>query len=61
MPLEMPAVPDCRDQLDLPFLQLAAVSEADYLVTGDRDLLSLKATFEIPVVKVEDFLKIVEE
>lgn len=55
---ELPAVPDCRDPLDVPFLQLAVVGRADYLVTGDRDLLSIKAAFAIPIVNVEQFLKI---
>ncbi|MBW4461931.1 MAG: putative toxin-antitoxin system toxin component, PIN family [Nodosilinea sp. WJT8-NPBG4] len=58
MPLELPAVPDCRDPLDVPFLQLALVGRANYLVTGDRDLLSLTALFEIPIVKAEQFLAI---
>jgi putative PIN family toxin of toxin-antitoxin system len=60
MPPELPAVPDCRDPLDVPFLQLAVVGQANNLVTGDRDLLSLKADFEIPIVNAEQFLKIVE-
>jgi putative PIN family toxin of toxin-antitoxin system len=55
-PLE---VPNCRDPFDVPFLQLALVGRADYLVTGDRDLLSLKADFEIPIVNTEQFLKLV--
>jgi uncharacterized protein len=41
MPEPLPAVPDCRDPLDLPFLQLAAAGSAAALVTGDADLLSL--------------------
>ena len=35
------AIPECRDPSDLPFLQLAVGSKADYLVTGDPDLLEL--------------------
>ncbi|MBD2113071.1 MULTISPECIES: putative toxin-antitoxin system toxin component, PIN family [Cyanophyceae] len=58
MQLELPAVPDCRDLFDVPFLQLALVGQADYLVTGDRDLLSLTALFEIPIVNAEQFLAI---
>jgi uncharacterized protein len=58
MPTEPLEVPDCRDPFDVPFLQLALVGQADYLVTGDRDLLSLKAAFAIPIVNVEQFLKI---
>lgn len=61
VPLELPAVLECRDPLDLPFLQLATVGRADYLVTGDRDLLSLKAVFEVPIVKVEAFLQILKQ
>ncbi|HSM81192.1 MAG TPA: putative toxin-antitoxin system toxin component, PIN family [Nodosilinea sp.] len=55
---ELPAVPDCRDPLDVPFLQLALAGRADYLVTGDRDLLSLKTVFTIPIVNAEQFLAI---
>jgi len=36
-----PAVPQCRDPHDLPFLHLAAAGRADALVTGDGDLLAL--------------------
>jgi uncharacterized protein len=41
IPWPLPAVPDCRDALDLPFLHLAAAGRASALVTGDADLLSL--------------------
>lgn len=58
MPLELPAVPDCRDPFDVPFLQLALVGRANYLVTGDRDLLTVTALFEIPIVNAEQFLVI---
>lgn len=33
----------CRDADDLPILGTAAAGKADVLVTGDRDLLTLKA------------------
>lgn len=56
IPPELPEVPECRDPFDVPFLQLALIGRADYLVTGDRDLLSLKDSFEIAIVKVEPFL-----
>lgn len=36
-----PAVPACRDLLDLPFLHLAVAGRARVLVSGDRDLLVL--------------------
>lgn len=40
IPEPPPAVPDCRDCNDLPFLHLAA-ARADALVSGDADLLAL--------------------
>jgi len=45
-----PAVPECRDPFDRPFLELAAVSRADALVTGDGDLLALAGAFSIPIL-----------
>jgi len=41
MPAEAPRVPPCRDPFDVPFLELAVAGKAEYLVTGDRDLLGL--------------------
>jgi uncharacterized protein len=35
-------VPECRDPDDRKFLELAIAGKADYLVTGDDDLLSVK-------------------
>lgn len=43
VPQPPPAVPDCRDPHDLPFLHLAAAGRARWLVTGDADLLALAA------------------
>ena len=37
------------------FLELAAASEADALVTGDADLLVLGEQFHIPIMKPADF------
>ncbi len=56
MPVKLPTVPSCRDPLDEPFLHLALVGKADYLVTGDRDLLSLVDSFACPIVTAEQFL-----
>ncbi len=55
MPDLLPATPECRDPFDVPFLVLALVGEADYLVTGDRDLLVLKDDFSCPIVTADDF------
>jgi len=47
---EPPVVPDCRDPDDRPFLELALVAGADFLVTGDADLLVLAPQFAIPII-----------
>lgn len=57
MPAQPPATPDCRDKFDLPFLQLAVVGKADYLVTGDQDLLILAGQFVCPIITADQFLK----
>ena len=43
-------VPDCRDPLDRPFLELALTARADALITGDKDLLDLSETFGVPIL-----------
>jgi putative PIN family toxin of toxin-antitoxin system len=55
MPEQLPLIPKCRDRFDEVFLMLAVVGNADYLVTGDRDLLCLADTFTCPIVTVEQF------
>ena len=47
---EPPAVPDCRDPFDRPFLELALAGQADALVTGDGDLLALARIFSVPII-----------
>lgn len=56
MPVKLPRTPPCRDPFDLSFLQLAVVSKANFLVTGDRDLLSIKSRLLCPIVSLEAFL-----
>lgn len=56
MPSKPPTVPACRDPFDVPFLELAIAGDADYLVTGDGDLLSLGKRFPAAIVKVDAFL-----
>jgi uncharacterized protein len=55
MPDVLPIIPECRDPLDAPFLVLALVGRADYLVTGDRDLLCLADQFSCPIIKADQF------
>ena len=50
MPDPPPAVPECRDPSDAPFLELAAAGQADFLVTGDNDLLAIAPHFPIPII-----------
>ena len=56
MPAKPPKTPPCRDAFDVPFLQLAVVGNADYIVTGDRDLLSIKRCASSEIVTAEAFL-----
>ena len=56
IPNPPPATPNCRDPYDQPFLQLAVAGKADYLVSGDKDLLSLRDQFVCPIVTAEHFL-----
>jgi predicted nucleic acid-binding protein len=56
MPARPPKTPPCRDLFDVPFLQLAIAGKADYLVTGDRDLLTLAGGFYCPIVTADQFL-----
>jgi putative PIN family toxin of toxin-antitoxin system len=58
LPEQLPTIPECRDPFDVPFLVLALVGNADYLVTGDRDLLCLVDSFACPIVTVEQFFTI---
>ncbi|MCU0703671.1 MAG: putative toxin-antitoxin system toxin component, PIN family [Fimbriiglobus sp.] len=50
----------CRDPNDDMFLEVAVNGAADYLVSGDADLLALHPFRGIPVVSPADFLAAVE-
>ena len=54
-----PKVPDCRDPLDVPFMQLAVAGKANVLVSGDCDLLALAEAFEkasgCPILSLDAF------
>jgi putative PIN family toxin of toxin-antitoxin system len=45
----------CRDQGDLPILGLAVAAGADYIVSGDKDLLVLKHHGNIPICSPREF------
>jgi len=57
----LPAVPNCRDPKDMPFLWLARAGNADFLVTGDQDLLVLVEDFPVPILKPEMFEQELEQ
>ena len=54
-----PVVPECRDAMDLPFMQLAVAGQAQVLVSGDRGLLAIAAEFEqasaCPILSLDVF------
>lgn len=45
-----------RDRNDVIFLNLAKVSEAHYIITGDKDLLILKTFGKTKIVTPEEFI-----
>ena len=56
VPVPPPPTPSCRDPFDIPFLTLAIAGHADFLVTGDLDLLSLSTEFSCPIIRASEFL-----
>ena len=50
----------CRDDKDNKLLECAILAKADYLVSGDEDLLVLKKYEKIKVVKSSEILSISE-
>jgi uncharacterized protein len=47
----------CRDEKDNFLLALAIDGKADFLLTGDKDLLELKAIGETQIMAISDYLK----
>lgn len=45
-----PQLPPCRDKHDRVFLELAAVGAAEWLITGDQDLLSLSGQVGFQII-----------
>jgi len=50
-----------RDPDDNMVLECAIEGKAQYIVTGDKDLLVLKTFREIQIVRASDFLKVPEK
>jgi len=51
---------ECRDPDDIKILGLAVATKAEYIVTGDKDLLILKSFQGIPVINPRSFSDILE-
>jgi len=51
----------CRDKGDLHVLGLAQHASADYIITGDKDLLSLVSYGNTNIVTPREFWKVVRE
>jgi predicted nucleic acid-binding protein len=51
-------ITDCRDPKDNKFLELAIDGNADYIITGDPDLLILHSYRGISIVTPSQFLSI---
>lgn len=56
MPATLSETPACRDPFDVAFLQLAVVGKARFLVSGDKDLLSLADCSPCPIITAEQLL-----
>ena len=48
----------CRDKKDDFLLSLAIDSEADYLITGDNDLLEIHHIKKTKIIKINDFFNL---
>lgn len=48
----------CRDPKDDKFLNLASDGDADYIVTGDKDLLVMKTYGDVRILSAQDFLSL---
>ena len=48
----------CSDKDDIKFLECALSGKADFIVSGDKDLLSVKKFKELKILKPSDFKKL---
>jgi putative PIN family toxin of toxin-antitoxin system len=51
------AINDCRDTKDNKFLELAVAAKADFLITGDEDLLVLDPFRKTRILTMTDFIQ----
>ena len=59
VPIAKRAVSSVRDKNDLYLLSLAETVPADFIVTGDKDLLSLQSHHQTRIVTYNEFTEIV--
>lgn len=57
IPARLPELPQCRDPDDQMFIGLAHAGRADFLVTGDKDLLALALLLRVPIETADVFLE----
>jgi putative PIN family toxin of toxin-antitoxin system len=55
------AISPVRDMADLYLLSLADTVQADYIITGDKDLLILQTHHQTKIVTYNDFAKIISK
>ncbi|MEN9568250.1 MAG: hypothetical protein RLZZ69_3446 [Cyanobacteriota bacterium] len=53
-------VQECRDPKDDKVLELALNGEAQYIISGDKDLLVLHPFHDVLVITADEFLKTIE-
>jgi predicted nucleic acid-binding protein len=53
-------VQECRDPKDDKVLELALSGEAQYIISGDWDVLALNPFCNVPVITVVEFLKMMK-
>jgi len=56
-PAPLPLPPELRDPKDLPVLACAVAAQADAIVSGDDDLLTLLSFKGIPIIKAREALR----
>ena len=52
------SINECRDAKDNKYLELAVSGQAQYILTGDKDLLVLHPFLNIAIITVDNFLNI---
>ena len=59
--IQQKAISPVRDVEDLYLLSLADTVQADYIITGDKDLLTLQTHNQTKIVTYNNFAKVVNE